>query len=72
MKMTDQEKIEFLDRTLRSLDRLCELHKKVRTLDYSLSKLYPIAIVENNIFYIFDLDTSNEKYEFKYLKQRNA
>ncbi|GAA0121719.1 MAG: hypothetical protein KID00_01655 [Clostridium argentinense] len=70
--MTDQEKIEFLDRTLRSLDRLCELHKKVRTLDYSLSKLYPIAIVENNIFYIFDLDTSNEKYEFKYLKQRNA
>jgi hypothetical protein len=63
--MTDKEKNEFLERQLSALQKIHELHEQVKDIDLSLSKLYPVAIVKNDTFFVFDLDTTKEKYEFK-------
>lgn len=63
--MNQQEKEKFIESNLISLDKLCELHKKVNKLDVSLSNLLPVAIVENNTFFIFDLDSCGKRYELK-------
>jgi hypothetical protein len=63
--MDDTEKMEFIERQLVSLEEICALHKEIKDIDKSIEKLQPAAIVENNIHFVFDLDQSGEKYEFK-------
>jgi hypothetical protein len=55
----------FIERQLVSLSQIVELHKEIKDIDISLEKLYPVAVVKNNIYFIFDLDQSGEKYEFR-------
>lgn len=52
------------EKYLVKLEKLVDLHSKIKDIDNSLSKLYPIAIVENNNFVIFDYDEKLEKYFF--------
>jgi hypothetical protein len=58
------EKAVFIERQLASLEQLGELHKEIKDIDRSLEKLQPVAIVKNNVYFVFDLDRSGEKYEF--------
>jgi hypothetical protein len=61
----DTEKMEFIEKQMVSLEQICELHKEIKDIDRSLEKLYPVAVVKNNVYFVFDLDQSGEKYEFK-------
>jgi hypothetical protein len=58
------EKAAFIERQLASLEQLGELHREIKDIDRSLEKLQPVAVVANNVYFVFDLDTSGEKYEF--------
>ncbi|EQB88592.1 hypothetical protein J2Z44_003586 [Clostridium punense] len=62
MELHDKKK--FIENCLQSLDKLCELHKTAKEVHHSLNNLYPVAVVRNNIFYVFDLDELGRKYEF--------
>jgi hypothetical protein len=61
----DDEKMAFIARQLVSLEQIVTLQKEIKYIDRSLEKLYPVAVVKNNVYFIFDLDQSGEKYEFK-------
>ncbi|MCB2289711.1 hypothetical protein LGK97_08030 [Clostridium sp. CS001] len=63
--MNNEEKNKFLAKQVISLSKVNELHKQLKDIDGSLSKLYPITIVEDDTFFVFDLDVTGEKYEFK-------
>lgn len=55
----------FILKTLLSLEKLQQLHKQIKDIDLSVSKLYPVTLVEDNTFFVFDLNESCEKYEYK-------
>jgi hypothetical protein len=63
--MSNEGKREFIARQLVSLEQIGELHKEIKDIDRSLEKLHPVAVIENGVYFLFDLDQSGEKYEFK-------
>jgi hypothetical protein len=63
--MDNGEKMAFIERQLVSLEQIGALHKEIKDIDRSLEKLGPVAVVENCVYFIFDLEQSGEKYEFK-------
>jgi hypothetical protein len=63
--MGNEEKREFIAGQLVSLEQIGELHKEIKDIDRSLEKLGPVAVIENGVYFLFDLDQSGEKYEFK-------
>lgn len=63
--MDEELKEKFISKTLLSLEKLQELHKQIKDIDVSVSKLYPVTLVEDNTFFVFDLNESGEKYEYK-------
>ncbi len=63
--MKKGEKSQFIKNQLTSLRKIPELHKQLKSIDKSLEKLYPVTIVENDTFFVFDLDSKGENYEFK-------
>ena len=63
--MIKEEKSQFIAKQLTSLAKIHELHKQLKDIDVSLLKLYPVTIVEDDTFFVFDLDVTGEKYEFK-------
>jgi len=47
------------------INQIFPVFEKINKLDKSLEQLYPIAIVEDNEFFVFDLNLSGKQYEFK-------
>lgn len=60
-----EEKKRFIDKQIHSLSQINELHKRLKDIDDSFAKLYPITIVKDDVFFVFDLNETAEKYEFK-------
>ena len=58
------DKQKFIESQLRSIKKLCELHEKIKDTDESLKSLQPIAVVDNSIFYVFDINQQCDGYEF--------
>ena len=46
------------------LQKIFEVQDKIKDIHPFLGKVFPIAIVENNRFFIFDTDTSGRRYVF--------
>jgi hypothetical protein len=46
------------------IKKICELHKNIKDLNEALEVLQPIAVIDNNVFYIFDIKTQEKNYEF--------
>lgn len=63
VKMEKSKKEQFIKEQEKSLAKIHELYDRVKVLDNSLEKLYPVAIVEEDTFYVFDLNSRNE-YKF--------
>jgi hypothetical protein len=63
--MNNKENVEFIEKQLSLIDNICKLHEEIKGLDKSLEQLYPIAVVDNNVFFVFDLDYTGKKYEYK-------
>ena len=63
--MDEEKKTKFIEKQLISIKQIFKYFEKINKLDKSLEQLYPIAIVEDNDFYIFDLNLSGKQYEYK-------
>lgn len=63
--MNREEKKQFIAKQVTSLSKIHELHKQLKDIDGSLSQLYPVTIVEDDTFFVFDLDVTGKKYELK-------
>jgi hypothetical protein len=63
--MIKEDKSEFIEKALYKLNKIYDLHKKINHLNISLEKLYPVTIVQDNSFFVFDIDNMRKKYEFK-------
>ena len=58
----DQEQTVMVEKYSQSLQKLFEVRKQIERIHPFLKKLYPVAIVEGDLFYVFDLDTSRKRY----------
>jgi hypothetical protein len=47
-----------------SLQKIIDLQKKIDRLHPFLKKLYPVVILEEGSFYLFDIESSPKRYEF--------
>ena len=63
--MENEKKTKFIEIQLISIKQIFKIFEKINNLDKSLEQLYPIAIVEDNDFFVFDLNLSGEQYEYK-------
>lgn len=63
--MNQERKNHFIKKQVTSLNKIHELYNQIKNLNRSLERLYPVTIVDDNTFFVFDLDVRNEKYEFK-------
>jgi len=57
---------DIIERQIGFMDNLTKMHDMLKHIHVSLEKLYPIAVVNNGYFYIFDIDELGAKYEFKH------
>jgi hypothetical protein len=60
--MDNEKKTRFIERQLISTKQIFKTYEKINKLDKSLEQLYPIAIVEDNDFFVFDLNLSGKQY----------
>src|SRR5690554_4553780 len=58
------EKKQFIEKQIHSLSQINKLRKQLKDINVSLEKLYPITIVKDDIFFVFDLNETCERYEF--------
>jgi len=58
------DKQKFIETQLKYINKVCELHENIKHLDISLSELHPIAVVDNNTFFVFDVKEHEKEYEF--------
>lgn len=57
---------EFANRMKELLnDKVVNAFHQIKSLDMSLSELHPVAIVNENIFYVFDYDNDMNEYAYK-------
>jgi hypothetical protein len=61
----NERKKAFIEKQLVSLGQMVELHKEIKDIDKSLERLRTVAVVKNNVYFVFAPDQSGEKYEFK-------
>jgi len=55
----------FVDREIAFLENIVKVHSKVKNVHVSLGKLYPITVINDGYFYVFDISEIAHKYEFK-------
>jgi len=46
------------------MDSIIKMHNAVKNIHVSLEKLYPITIIDDGWFYVFDKNENGDKYEF--------
>jgi len=63
--MYNEKKTLFIEKQLISINQIFAIFEKINKLDKSLERLYPIAIVEGNDFFVYDLNPSGKQYEYK-------
>jgi hypothetical protein len=63
-EFTSEEKM-FVENQISFMDEIIKLHKDIRDVHVSLKNLYPITVVNNGYFYVFDINEMGTKYEFK-------
>jgi len=56
------EQTKMVEKFNENLQKLFELQKKIGRIHPFLNKFYPVAIVEGDLFYVFDLDPSKRHY----------
>jgi hypothetical protein len=58
----EAEQTKMVEKSIESLQELFEIQKKIVRIHPFLKKFYPVAIVEGDLFYVFDLNPSNRRY----------
>jgi hypothetical protein len=47
------------------MDNIIKMHDEVKNIHVSLEKLYPITVISDGYFYVFDKSEIGDKYEFR-------
>lgn len=55
----------FIAKVDSALQRLTRIHLEIRDLHPLLSRLHPIAVVEGDTLFIFDVDSARQEYRFQ-------
>jgi len=55
----------FIERQISYMNEIIKMHNIVKNIHVSLKKLYPVTIVKDNYFFVFDINEIGNKYEFK-------
>ncbi|MGD8540085.1 MAG: hypothetical protein PVI66_15340 [Candidatus Aminicenantes bacterium] len=58
----EEDQTVMVEKYGESLQKIFEVQEKIVRIHPFLQKLYPIAIVEGDLFYVFDLDSSRKRY----------
>lgn len=58
----EEEQTIMVEKFGQNLQKIFEIQKKIERIHPFLKKLYPVAIVEGDLFYVFDLDPSKRRY----------
>lgn len=58
----EEDQTAMVKKYSESLQKIFEFQKKIVRVHPFLKKLYPVAIVEGDLFYVFDLDPSKKHY----------
>lgn len=61
-KLSDSDIISKVDK---ALQKLTQMHQEIRDIHPSLLLLHPIAVVEADSLFIFDVDSSHQRYTFR-------
>ncbi len=59
-----EEQAEVAKKYDASLQKIITLQKKIKGLHPFLKKLYPVAVVEEDVFFIYDIDPKTKRYVF--------
>jgi hypothetical protein len=63
-EMINDDKM-FIYEQISLMDNIVKMHSKIKNIHKSLEKLYPITVINNDYFFVFDFNESEERYEFK-------
>jgi hypothetical protein len=55
----------YIERQISFMDNIIKMHYTVKNIHVSLKKLYPITIIKDNYFFVFDINKIGDIYEFK-------
>jgi len=55
----------FHERQTAFLDNIIKMHDIVKNIHASLEKLYPITVINDGYFFVFDKNEAGDKYEFR-------
>jgi hypothetical protein len=55
----------FIEGQIAFMDDILKMHEMVKNIHVSLKKLYPITVINNGCFFVFDISETGDKYEFK-------
>ncbi|HUU52249.1 MAG TPA: hypothetical protein VMW92_04400 [Candidatus Heimdallarchaeota archaeon] len=58
----EEEQTIMVEKFGQNLQKIFKIQKKIERIHPFLKKLYPVAIVEGDLFYVFDLDPSKRRY----------
>jgi hypothetical protein len=56
----------FIEKQIGLIDNIIKMHDNVKNIHTSLEKLYPITVINNGYFFVFDINEAGNKYEFKF------
>jgi len=59
---------EFIKNWAESLKEIINLHQRIQNIDLCVKSLHAVAIVKNNVFFVFDYNRTKKVYELVYEK----
>ena len=65
VKNNSLEDIVFIERQITFMDEIIKMHDEIKNIHVSLEKLYPITVINNGYFYVFDINEISNRYEFR-------
>jgi hypothetical protein len=55
----------FIEKQMVLTDNIIKMHDNVKNIHVSLEKLYTITVINDGYFFVFDINETGNKYEFK-------
>jgi len=64
-KEVDMDDSIFIVKQINLMDNIIKMHYEIKRIHVSLDKLYPITVINNGYFFVFDINEAGSKYEYK-------
>jgi len=64
-KEADMDDNIFIEKQIDLMDNIIKTHGEIKNIHLSLEKLYPITVINKGYFFVFDLNETGGRYEYK-------